>query len=229
MVEGLPVHTFPTDDGGVDMKCPTEIAITDRREAELAKNGFMPLIHKKNTDFAAFIGAQSLQKPFEYDDPDATANANLAGAAALPVRHLPVRALPQVHRPRQGRLVQGTGRHGEVAQQLDHAVCRARPANATEDAKAAPARGRRGQGRRGRGQPGLLQLEVLPASALPARGPDDSSASFPARRADPATAGAAEAGRDRASWEQRRPASGIGIAQSENLPLGALRLFGDFA
>ena len=81
-VEGLPVHTFPTDDGGVDMKCPTEIAITDRREAELAKNGFMPLLHKKNTDFAAFIGAQSLQKPFEYDDPDATANANLS--ARLP-------------------------------------------------------------------------------------------------------------------------------------------------
>ncbi|MES9899884.1 MAG: type VI secretion system contractile sheath large subunit [Sedimenticola sp.] len=81
-VEGLPAHTFPTDDGGVDMKCPTEIAISDRREAELAKNGFMPLIHKKNTDFAAFIGAQSLQKPVEYDDPDATANANLA--ARLP-------------------------------------------------------------------------------------------------------------------------------------------------
>jgi type VI secretion system protein ImpC len=81
-VEGLPTHTFPTDDGGVDMKCPTEIAISDRREAELAKNGFMPLLHKKNSDFAAFIGAQSLQKPFEYDDPDATANANLA--ARLP-------------------------------------------------------------------------------------------------------------------------------------------------
>jgi len=81
-VEGLPVHTFPTDDGGVDMKCPTEIAITDRREAELAKAGFMPLLHKKNSDFAAFIGAQSLHKPAEYDDPDATANANLA--ARLP-------------------------------------------------------------------------------------------------------------------------------------------------
>jgi type VI secretion system protein ImpC len=81
-VEGLPVHTFPTDDGGVDMKCPTEIAISDRREAELAKNGFMPLVHRKNSDFAAFIGAQSLQKPAEYDDADATANANLA--ARLP-------------------------------------------------------------------------------------------------------------------------------------------------
>jgi type VI secretion system protein ImpC len=81
-VEGLPAFTFPTDDGGVAMKCPTEIAISDRREAELAKNGFMPLIHKKDTDFAAFIGAQSLQKPQEYDDPAATANANLS--ARLP-------------------------------------------------------------------------------------------------------------------------------------------------
>ena len=82
IVEGLPCHTFPTDDGGVDMKCPTEIGITDRREAELAKNGLMPLSHWKNEDYAAFIGAQSLQKPAEYDDPDATANANLA--ARLP-------------------------------------------------------------------------------------------------------------------------------------------------
>jgi type VI secretion system protein ImpC len=81
-VEGLPVHTFPTDDGGVDMKCPTEIAISDRREAELANSGFMPLIHRKNTDVAAFIGAQSLQKPAEYSDPDATANARLG--ARLP-------------------------------------------------------------------------------------------------------------------------------------------------
>ncbi|CAN5315939.1 type VI secretion system contractile sheath large subunit [soil metagenome] len=77
-VENLPAHTFPTDDGGVDMKCPTEIAISDRREAELARAGFMPLVHKKNSDFAAFIGAQSLHKPAEYDDPDATSNAKLA-------------------------------------------------------------------------------------------------------------------------------------------------------
>jgi type VI secretion system protein ImpC len=81
-VEGLPVHTFPSDDGGVDMKCPTEIAISDRREAELANCGLMPLIHRKNTDTAAFIGAQSLQKPAEYNDPDASANARLA--ARLP-------------------------------------------------------------------------------------------------------------------------------------------------
>jgi len=81
-VEGLPVHTFPSDDGGVDMKCPTEIAISDRREAELASCGLMPLIHRKNTDTAAFIGAQSVQKPQEYYDPDASANARLA--ARLP-------------------------------------------------------------------------------------------------------------------------------------------------
>ena len=82
LVEGLPVHTFPSDDGGVDMKCPTEIAISDRREAELANCGLMPLIHRKNTDMAAFIGAQSLQNPQEYMDPDATANARLS--ARLP-------------------------------------------------------------------------------------------------------------------------------------------------
>ncbi|GLR15290.1 type VI secretion system contractile sheath large subunit [Chitinimonas viridis] len=81
-VENLPCHTFPTDDGGVDLKCPTEIAISDRREAELAKNGFMPLLHRKNSDLAAFIGAQSLQKPTEYMDADASANAQLA--ARLP-------------------------------------------------------------------------------------------------------------------------------------------------
>ncbi|MEW9623787.1 type VI secretion system contractile sheath large subunit [Rhodanobacter geophilus] len=77
-VEGLPVHTFPSDDGGVDMKCPTEIAITDRRSAELDKMGLMPLVHRKNSDMAAFISAQSLAKPEEYDDPDATANAALS-------------------------------------------------------------------------------------------------------------------------------------------------------
>jgi type VI secretion system protein ImpC len=81
-VENLPTHSFPSDDGGVDMKCPTEIAISDRREAELSKNGFLSMIHRKNSDFAAFISGQSLQKPQEYDDPDATANAALA--ARLP-------------------------------------------------------------------------------------------------------------------------------------------------
>jgi type VI secretion system protein ImpC len=81
-LEGLPVHVFPTDDGGVDTKCPTEVAISDRREAELSRNGFLPLVHMKNSGTAAFIGAQSLHKPAEYDDAEATANASLA--ARLP-------------------------------------------------------------------------------------------------------------------------------------------------
>ena len=81
-VANLPTHTFSTDDGGVDMKCPTEISITDRREAELAKNGLMPLVHRKNSDFAAFIGAQSVHQPPEFEDAAATANANLG--ARLP-------------------------------------------------------------------------------------------------------------------------------------------------
>jgi type VI secretion system protein ImpC len=79
-VINLPTHTFPTDDGGVDMKCPTEIAITDRREHELAKSGLIPIIHRKNTDKAAFIGAQSIYKPRKYFGKDgvaATASDNL--------------------------------------------------------------------------------------------------------------------------------------------------------
>jgi type VI secretion system protein ImpC len=77
-VEGLPVHTFPTDDGDVAMKCPTEIAISDRREFELSNLGFLPLLHYKNRDFAAFIGAQSCQKAKQYVDPAANANAELS-------------------------------------------------------------------------------------------------------------------------------------------------------
>jgi type VI secretion system protein ImpC len=77
-VEGLPVHTFPTDDGDVAMKCPTEIAISDRREFELSNLGFLPLLHSKNRDFAVFMGAQSCQKPKTYFDPAANSSAELS-------------------------------------------------------------------------------------------------------------------------------------------------------
>ena len=77
-VLNLPLHTFPTDDGGVDMKCPTEISITDRREAELSKVGLISIVHRKNTDKAAFIGAQSVYKPKLMDKPEATASENLS-------------------------------------------------------------------------------------------------------------------------------------------------------
>ena len=81
-VEGLPAHVFTSDDGDTDLKCPTEIGITDRREAELSGLGFLPLCHYKNTDYSVFFGAQSAQKPKKYDDPDATANAAIS--ARLP-------------------------------------------------------------------------------------------------------------------------------------------------
>jgi type VI secretion system protein ImpC len=77
-VEGLPVHTFPTDDGDIAMKCPTEIAISDRREYELWRLGFLPLLHAKDRDFAVFMGAQSCQKPKTYFQADANANAELS-------------------------------------------------------------------------------------------------------------------------------------------------------
>lgn len=81
-VEGLPSHVFVSDDGDFDQKCPTEIGITDRREAELSKLGFLPLCHYKNTDYAVFFGAQTTQKPKKFDNPDATANAAIS--ARLP-------------------------------------------------------------------------------------------------------------------------------------------------
>ncbi len=81
-VEGLPAHIFQADDGDMDLKCPTEIAITDRREAELSKLGFLPLCHYKNTDYSVFFGAQTAQKPKKYDRPEATANAAIS--ARLP-------------------------------------------------------------------------------------------------------------------------------------------------
>ena len=81
-VEGLPSHVFTSDDGDLDQKCPTEIGITDRREAELSKLGFLPLCHYKHTDYAVFFGAQTTQKPKKFDDPDATANAEIS--ARLP-------------------------------------------------------------------------------------------------------------------------------------------------
>ena len=78
LVEDLPTHTFKTDDGEVALKCPTEIAITDRREKELSDLGFIPLVHCKNTDYAAFFAAQSVQKPKKFDTDAANANSQLS-------------------------------------------------------------------------------------------------------------------------------------------------------
>jgi len=81
-VENLPTHVFTSDDGDMDTKCPTEIAITDRREFELSNLGFLPLCHYKNTDYSVFFGAASVQKPKKYDRPEATSNAAIS--ARLP-------------------------------------------------------------------------------------------------------------------------------------------------
>jgi type VI secretion system protein ImpC len=78
LVEGLPAHTFRTDEGDVALKCPTEVAITDRREKELADLGFIPLVHCKGTDYAAFFSVQSPQRPKLYDKDAANANARLS-------------------------------------------------------------------------------------------------------------------------------------------------------
>lgn len=63
LVEGLPTHNFATDEGDIALKCPTEVPITDRREKELADLGFVPLVHCKGTDYAAFFSVQTCQKP----------------------------------------------------------------------------------------------------------------------------------------------------------------------
>jgi len=78
LVDGLPTHTFETDEGEVAMKCPTEVAITDRREKEFADNGFIPLVHCKGTDYAAFFAVQSANKAKKYDTDAANANARLS-------------------------------------------------------------------------------------------------------------------------------------------------------
>jgi type VI secretion system protein ImpC len=82
IVQGLPAHTFKTDEGDIAMKCPTEIAITDRREKEMSDLGFIPLIHCKGTDYAAFFGGQTTQKFKTYDTDQANANARVS--AVLP-------------------------------------------------------------------------------------------------------------------------------------------------
>lgn len=81
-VEGLPAHTFRTSSGDLSLKCPTEVAITDRREKELNDLGFISLCHKKNSDVAVFFGGQTTNKARLYNTNEANANARLS--AMLP-------------------------------------------------------------------------------------------------------------------------------------------------
>ena len=103
LVEGLPVHNFRTESGDIAMKCPTEVQITDRREKELADLGFAPLVHQKGTANAAFFSVQSAQKPKVYDDRRGHRERAAVGAAAVHLRDVALRALPEGDDARQDR------------------------------------------------------------------------------------------------------------------------------
>lgn len=81
-VEGLPAHTFTTSAGDLALKCPTEVAITDRREKELDGLGFISLCHKKNSDLAVFFGGQTTNMAKLYNTAEANSNARIS--AMLP-------------------------------------------------------------------------------------------------------------------------------------------------
>ncbi len=131
-VEGLPAHIFTSDDGDADLQCPSEIGITDRREAELSKLGFLPLCHFKNTDYSVFFGAQTAQKLGVLRRPDRAETKGVRPQgderdgqrgdlreAALHHGHLPDRALPEGDRARQDRLLHGGQRLPGLADPLD--------------------------------------------------------------------------------------------------------------
>ena len=136
LVEGLPTHTFKTDDGEVALKCPTEIAITDRREKELADLGFIPLVHCKGTDYAAFFGTQSCQKAKKYDTDAANANARLSTQlqyimATSRFAHY----LKAIMRDKIGSFMTRERLRG-FPQSLDHELCRQQMKRAAPSIKA---------------------------------------------------------------------------------------------
>ena len=174
-VINLPVHTFPTDDGSVAMKCPTEVAIDDRREAELAKLGLMPILHRKNTDIAAFIGAHSLQddeaRAGRLVDPDAQANERLSANLPylFPVSRF-AHYLKAIARDKVGSFKERS-RHAGLADRVDQPLRARQPGlRRRQGPRQAAAGGGRGAGRQRRGPAGILRGALLPAPALPARG-----------------------------------------------------------
>ena len=165
------MHTFPTDDGGVAMKCPTEIAITDRREFELSNLGFLPLLHCKGNDFAAFMGTQSCQKPKTYFDPAANANAELSTKLnfMLCVSRF-AHYLKVMARDKIGSFME-VSECASLAEQLDSEFRARQSGGAGEETQGEEAARRRpGRSQAGGGQTGLLRGGGLPAAALPAGG-----------------------------------------------------------
>lgn len=137
LVQGLPVHTFATDDGEVAMKCPVEVAISDRREKELTDLGFISLLHCQNTDYAAFFGTQSCQKPKKYDTPEATANAKLAtGLQYLLCVSRFAHYLKTIARDKIGAFMERSDCETWLNRWINNYVC-ANPSTAGQETKAA--------------------------------------------------------------------------------------------
>ena len=176
LVEGLPVHNFQTDEGDVAMKCPTEVPITDRREKELADLGFVPLVHCKGTDYAAFFSVQSAQKPKMYDTGRGDGQRAHLGAAAVHPRRLPLRALPEGDDARQDRRLHVADRSGAVPEPLDHQLRGRQRRCAVLGEGAAPAQGSARRRGGNSGQAGMLSRRGVPASALPVGRTDDFDA-----------------------------------------------------
>ncbi|HEC1791483.1 type VI secretion system contractile sheath large subunit [Campylobacter sp. LMG 7929] len=61
-VKDLPTYYYENF-GNLKAKIPTEVLITDRREYELAENGFITLTLRRDTNNAAFFSANSALKP----------------------------------------------------------------------------------------------------------------------------------------------------------------------
>ena len=172
LVEGLPAHTFKTDDGDIALKCPTEIAITDRREKELSDLGFIPLVHCKGTDYAAFFGAQSCQKPKHYNTDAANANARLSAQlqyifATSRFAHY----LKAMMRDKIGSFMTRKDVR-DVPQQLDVELRDARRHRQPGGQGASSRCARRGSSGRGAGQARRVQGRGVPAAPLPARRAD---------------------------------------------------------
>lgn len=79
-VEDLPLHSYTSLSGELSYLCPTEIAITDRREKELSDLGFLPLCYFKKTNYAVFFGGQTAILPTKYSEDSATANSQLSSS-----------------------------------------------------------------------------------------------------------------------------------------------------
>ena len=158
-VEGLPVHTFPTDDGDVAMKCPTEIAITDRREFELSNLGFLPLIHCKGQRLRRLHGRPVLPEAEEVRPRRRDANAELSAKFNHILCVVPVRPLPEGDGPQQDRLVHGARRHGEVAEPLDQQLRARQPGDGVRETTKAkqPLAGAKIEVQEVPGQPGLYE------------------------------------------------------------------------